>query len=135
MEKLLAAINQPIDSEIVRSIIHEFHLESSPGVDLSDVGLEQEFYLSSVQNGIRIRYFADNTVKIIDLFSEGTDGFHQYPRKLIEGLDFDSTRKEVLQVMGAPTKSGQPGRTPFGDHGAWDLVLSSGSVALWSMQA
>ena len=59
----------------------------------------------------------------VAVYCEGYEGYKQYAGKLVKGVTFESTRRDVRKTLGKPTKSG--GGNSFGTivFKEWDRFL------------
>jgi hypothetical protein len=121
MEEFLEAINQPVTADRVRELVRRYDLSQVMGDDLSDEGLPREYYLESKKHGVLIRYYEDQLVKTVYLYSGGTEGFFRFQGSLTAGITFQSYRDDIVRALGSPCTSGSPRAIPIlGPHGGWD---------------
>jgi hypothetical protein len=75
--------------------------------------------------GISVQIDAQNIVRVVHLYSEGVDGFTQFPL-LLQGLQMNSTKEDVLQILGEPYEQGSGTSSEhLGLSGPWDAYLFS----------
>lgn len=78
-----------------------------------------------MQDGMDFVCDGENKLSSIFLYADQSRFF----REGIEDLPFGSTRREVIERLGPPFRSGQPLSDPvLGDYGAWDRFIRSGYV-------
>src|SRR4051812_45237242 len=85
-------------------------LQAESDDDEPTEGGEPIHYLKSESDGLLIKVSDEGTVLTIFLMSEGKDGFSQFKGPLPGELSFSSTRRQVVQAMGAPAYIRPPGR-------------------------
>lgn len=85
-------------------------LEPDSDEDEPGVGGDTVHYLKSEADGLLIKVSGEGTILTIFLMSEGKDGFSQFQGPLPGELRFSSTRREVVQALGAPAHIRPPGR-------------------------
>lgn len=66
-------------------------------------------YLDAKMAGIELALNADQTVKVVHLYSEGIEGFAAYADPLPTGLSLSSSRAEVCAALGEPVRRGEKG--------------------------
>src|SRR5436305_2008064 len=77
-------------------------LEPDSDEDEPGVGGDVVHYLNSESDGLLIKVSGEGTILTIFMMSEGKDGFSQFKEPLPGQLSFTSTRREVVQALGAP---------------------------------
>ena len=85
-------------------------LEPDSDEDAAGIGGEPVHYLKSEDDGLLIKISAEGTVITIFFMSEGKDGFAQFEGPLPGNLRFTSSRREVVQALGAPAYIRPAGR-------------------------
>jgi filamentous hemagglutinin len=72
-------------------------------------------------NGLSVLLAQDGTIKAIQYYSKGRDGFHRYPGTLPHGLTMESDAEAVRGALGQATVSGKPIMLPvLGLTRPWD---------------
>ena len=85
-------------------------LEPDSDEDEPGEGGDTVHYLKSESDGLLIKVSGEGTILTIFLMSEGKDGFSQFQGPLPGELRFTSSRREVVQALGAPAHIRPPGR-------------------------
>src|SRR4051812_11635173 len=85
-------------------------LEPDSDEDEPGLGGDTVHYLKSESDGLLIKVSGEGTILTIFLMSEGKDGFSQFRGPLPGELRFTSSRREVVQALGAPAYIRPPGR-------------------------
>ncbi|TMO01314.1 hypothetical protein [Pseudoalteromonas sp. S558] len=99
MEKLLKLIDKHLeDSEVVR-FLNDYSLQFEHDDD--------EYYISFTDIGLEIIADDDKRINTVFISSLSKGAIKEYS-PIIKGVNFRSSRAEVRNVMGIPTKSGNP---------------------------
>jgi hypothetical protein len=84
------------------------------------------------QHGLELRCDRDDRVSVIFLFSDKFNGFDE---SLLD-VPFSSNRKKVIELFGAPSKSGGKTSSPIlGEYGPWDRFASVGHTIHFQYRA
>lgn len=103
--KLLEILGRNMMSPEVAGILAAFPGLRTEVQDLQEEGIPPVRYLASERDGLLIKGTADGDIVAIFLMSEGKDGFSEYSGEMPPGLDFESTRADVLKRLGPPAFS------------------------------
>jgi hypothetical protein len=101
--KLFEILGRNMMSTEVTSILAAFPALKAEVQDLEEEGIPPVRYLTSERDGLLIKGTADGDIVGFFLMSEGKDGFSEYSGEMPSGLDFESTRADVLKRLGPPT--------------------------------
>ena len=83
--------------------------------------IDDRLYTAFYDAGICFIAQLDRTVKAIQLYSDGYQGYCGFRRPLPAGLAFADGRAKVHQILGEPTASGGGEHIPlFGQVPPWD---------------
>jgi hypothetical protein len=119
MSEILALIGQAVDSEVVQSLVVANPIVSSTEDDL-DEGVSPRSYLSNHRDGYELTHVAGR-ITAAHLFVEPTSEFQPFLGALVSDLTPDSTRNEVRQRLGQPSRSREATISKFlGPQGPWD---------------
>ena len=110
MMKLFEILGKNMMSPEVAGILGAFPALKAEVQDLEEEGIPPVRYLTSERDGLLIKGTADGDITAIFLMSEGKDGFSEYSGEMLPGLDFESTRADVLKRLGPPAFNQPPKR-------------------------
>lgn len=120
MTKLFQLLGKSATSPEAREILARYPRLRLETEDAGPGDEDAVRYLRSEADGLLIKLSADGEVRAIFLMGEGKDGFAQFHGELPVGFGFHSTRREVLQALGAPAYSRAGGR--FGNYEVGELM-------------
>ena len=89
----------------VTGILEAFPALKAEVQDLGEEGIPRVRYLASEADGLLIKGTEDGDIVAIVLMSEGKNGFSEFSGEMPPGLDFESTRADVLKRLGPPAFS------------------------------
>jgi hypothetical protein len=108
--KLLEILGKNMMSAEVAAILAAFPALKAETQDLGEEGIPPVRYLASERDGILIKGTADGDITAIFLMSEGKDGYSEYSGEMPPGIDFESSRADVVKRFGPPTFTQAPKR-------------------------
>jgi hypothetical protein len=73
-------------------------------------------YYNFKSDGVSLVFNDAHILTAMFLYAEGADGFRQYQGNLPYGLSFQSSRKEIESILGAPDRSGGEGVINYWTH-------------------
>jgi len=122
MELLMGLVGQPVGADAVRAVIASDSLVLS-----SDPFLVERHYLSGPEVGYELMHI-DWRIDTAFIFPVATKGYRPFRGPLVAGLSSRSTRSDVRQRLGRPSRSGEgrtvsrPGRLGTWDRYDWERV-------------
>jgi hypothetical protein len=119
MDQISALIGEPVDSETVQVLVASAKFVASSETDL-DEGVPLRHYLSCHRDGYVLTHVLGR-VTTAHLFLQAKDEYRPFRGALVSGLAPRSTRTEVRDRLGRPSRSGEARTMPIlGRHGPWD---------------
>jgi hypothetical protein len=100
--KLFEILGKNMMSTEVTAVLGVFPALKPDVQDLEEEGIPPVRYLTSERDGLLIKGTVDGDIVAIFLMSEGKDGFSEYSGEMPPGLDFASTRADVVKRLGPP---------------------------------
>ena len=118
MSTILAYLGAPVSDLLAIPPFSGWEVRRSVEVDLPSKEVWYEF------EGHGVEVICDETERIRTIFLHRGDG------ETLSEIAFSLSRREVLDRLGAPSKSGAASTIPvLGDKGAWDrFVVPAGAV-------
>ena len=108
--KLFEILGKNMMAPEVTAILEAFPALQPEVQDLEEEGIPPVRYLTSERDGLLIKGTADGDIIAIFLMSEGKNGYSEYSGEMPRGLDFESTRADVLKLLGPPAFTQAPKR-------------------------
>src|SRR5262245_23113735 len=119
MEALLELIGQPVKADAVQLAIASDSLVAHNDSDIAG-GIMGRSYLTSHDAGYELMC-VEGRIDTAFIYLIPTGAFRPFPGHLLAGLSSDSTREDVRQKLGPPSRSGGTMIVPgLGRQGPWD---------------
>lgn len=118
-ELLISLVGQPVESPSVQALIRSERLQSSAEEDMEE-GEPVQSYLTSYHGGYQLVHSLGR-ISTLFIYVTPKDGFAACISPLPYDLLPQSTRSDVRQRLGMPTRSGAAqSLPPLGRYGPWD---------------
>jgi hypothetical protein len=123
-EALIGLVGSDVDSISVQAFIDSERLLHSTEPDMNE-GEPVRFYFSSRDGSFQFAY-SNGRIDTLFLFIQPVDGGKPFDQVLVGGLSTSSTRADVRNRLGSPSRSGEPMTiSTLGRCGAWDRFDSA----------
>ena len=119
IKTLESYLGRPVTTALSDAPFKNWEFEKTFENDLDEPIIDYTF----PHNGVELSCDRDGQVKAIFLYSDETRHFDEG----VLDIPFSSTRRQVLERLGAPSKSGDAQIDPLlGEYGPWDRFGRSG---------
>ena len=89
--------------------------------------IDDRLHLQMPVHGMELIADLDRTVSTIFLYSEGTDGYHEFSGTIPEGINFEDSQVAIRRRLGPPSDCGGGDVIPgFGKARRWDRYDRAG---------
>lgn len=93
------------------------------------------YYLSNYEEGIELVLSKEKKLTAIHFFSGQTDEYHMFKKEIIPNISFNSSRNNVIEVLGQPNDSGGgEEHFIFGYINSWDRFFKKNYVLRFEYQ-
>lgn len=104
---------------------HYTRLRTFPGLDSAKLEIERigdQSYISEQSLGLSATLPDHENIGVVQLYSDGHEGYAEYVQTLPCGLSFDMSQERVRESLGSPDVAGDERQVPvLGLIPAWDL--------------